>query len=285
MSLPSHYRRLAMAMALALTAFALAPCTGSVAASGDDGADAVVESAGDPASAIDLPPAAAAGQTATGVTMIQIGIAAGASEIELGVELHTTTAVDDVGVDGSYVTTSTYDDIVVTTGGATANAAAFDVLRGVEFRRAIGASGRLVSVQPVDQDGLTDEQRSAFASVVGNLQGADTVYPDEPVGVGARWSVEQPVSGDSFPVTAAYQYELTAIENGRYTIAVSYSTTVDTVVDGVAAAGTVSGRGSIDGSVDLPLDVSYTIGQATTTTAGGNHVDVTVTVTTESTPA
>ena len=118
-------------------------------------------------------------------------------------------------------------------------------------RRSTAADG-WHPLRPSSPTRSTDEQRGAFASVVGNLQGAQTVYPDEPVGVGARWNVEQAVSGDSFPVTASYHYELTAIDDGRYTIAVSYSSTFDTVVDGVAAAGTVSGLGSINGSVGEP---------------------------------
>jgi hypothetical protein len=282
MSSPSWFRGLAVASVVTCAPFGVT--TGSAATSGDDGSDAVVESAGDAASAVELPPAATAGQTATSMTRIDVGISAGASEIELGVELHASTEVVDVGADGGYVTLSTYDDIVLTSGEAAASAAAFDALAGVEFRQAIEASGRVTSVAPVEPDALTDEQRGAFASVVGNLQGAQTVYPDVPVGVGARWSVEQAVSGDSFPVTASYHYELTAIDDGRYTIAVSYSSTFDTVVDGVAAAGTVSGLGSINGSVGNPLDVTYTLGQLTHSTAGGSTVDVAVTVRTESTP-
>jgi hypothetical protein len=282
MSSPSWSRGLAVASVLACVPLAVA--TGPAVASGDDGSEAVVESAGDVANAIELPPAATVGQHATSVTRIDVGITAGASEIGLGVELHASTEVVDVGADGGYVTRSTYDDIVLTSGDAATGATAFDALAGVEFWQMIEGSGRVTSVAPVDRDALTDEQRSAFASVVGNLQGAQTVYPDVPVGLGARWDVEQPVAGDSFPVTAAYHYELTAIEDGRFTIAVSYSSSFDTVVDGVAAAGTVSGLGSIHGSVDNPLDMTYTLGQATHSIAGGTTVDVAVTVTTESNP-
>lgn len=284
MSPPSLYRRLAQASAgIAAFAAPLAPFAGPVAATGDDGSGAVVEDAGDFATAITLPPPPTTGLTASTATTIEVAIAAGASTIEFGVELHLTTGIDAVAEDGGYLTTTTFDEIELTS-AENVNSAAFDALSGVAFRQSFDPDGAVTGVDLVDPDALTDQQRVAFGSISGNLQGAQTVYPDVPVGVGARWTAEQAVSGDSFPVTATYQYELTAIEDGRYTVAVSYASAFDTVVDGVSAVGTVSGLGSISGSIVNPLDVSYTLGQSTDSTAGGNAVNVVVRVTTTSTP-
>lgn len=282
MSVPSWYGRLALASAL--VGASVASLTGSVAASGNDDPDAVVESVGDPASAIDIPPAAVVGGTATTTTTIDVAIGPAGSDVRFQVLLTASIEIDDVASDGGYTATGTFADVTLTSAGAPASAGDFALLAGTAYRQTFGADGAMLDAELIDPETSASAQRRAFESVIENLQGARTVYPSEPVGVGARWRVEQRVSGDSFPVTAVYHYELTAIEDGRYSISVSYSETFETVVEGVAAAGTVSGLGSINGSVDDPLDVSYTLGQSTTTSAGGNTFDVAVTVTIESVP-
>ena len=262
----------------------LATSTGSVAASGADGSGAVIETTGDAATAISLPPAPTVGGRAGTATDIEVTITAGSAAFDLGLRIHSSTNVDEVDEDGQYVTSSTFEELAITSGADRIDPAAFDVLTGMTFRQTFAPDGRLIAVEPVDPAEPTNAQLVAFASITGNLQGAQMIYPDEPVGVGARWTVEQAVSGDSFPVVAEYQYALTAVEGGRYTMSVSYTAAFDTVVDGVPTAGIVSGLGSVTGSVDDPLDVSYRLGQTTEGTAGGNTVQVEVTVTMESTP-
>lgn len=253
---------------------------GAAVASGDEPPGAVVETTGDPASAITLPPARAVGARAQTVTDIGVGIAAGSSTIAFAVRLVSSVGVDEVAPDGGYATSSTFDQVLLTSGADRIDPTAFDVLTGMTVRETFASDGRLTAVEPVGPDAPTNEQLVAFASVTGNLKGSQTIYPDEAVGVGARWTVEQAVSGDSFPVTADYHYELTAVEDGRYTVSVSYHEAFDTIVDGVATTGTVSALGSINGAVNDPLDVSYRLGQTTDGIAGANaiHVEVTVAV-------
>lgn len=283
MSVPSWSRRFAVASAL--VGASLAPLTGTVAASGDDPSDdATVVDPGDPASAIDLPPGAVVGGTASTTTSIDVAIGPADSAVRFQLLLTASTEIDAVASDGGYTATGTFADVTLTSAGAPALGGDFALLGGAAFRQTFGANGSMLDTVLIDSGTTTDVQRRALESVIGNLQGARTIYPSEPVGVGARWSVEQRVSGDSFPVTADYQYELTAIEDGRFTISVSYSEAFDTMVDGAAATGTVSGLGSIHGSVEDPLDVSYALGQLTTTAAGGAAFDVAVTVRIESTP-
>jgi hypothetical protein len=278
MSSTRSNRRLALASML--IGASLATLSGSAAASGDEPPGAVVETTGDPATAITLPPAPPVDARAQTVTDIGVGIAAGSSTLAFAVRLVSSVGIDDVTADGGYATTSTFDQVLLTSGADRIDPAAFDVLTGMTFRQVFARNGRLTAVEPVGPEVPTNEQMLAFASITGNLKGSQTIYPDEAVGVGARWTVEQAVSGDSFPVTADYHYELTAIADGRYTASVSYTAAFDTVVDGVATTGTVSGLGSINGAVDDPLDVSYRLGQTTDGIAGANaiHVEVTVAV-------
>jgi hypothetical protein len=268
-----------LALASLLIGASLATLSGSAVASGDEPPGAVVETTGDAATAIPLPPAPTVDARAQTVTDIGVGIAAGSSTLAFAVRLVSSVGIDVVAP-GGYATTSTFDQVLFTSSGDRIDPAAFDVLTGMTFRQTFASNGRLTAVEPVGPGVPTNEQLLAFSSVTGNLQGSQTIYPDDAVGVGARWTVEQAVSGESFPVTADYHYELTAIEDGRYTVSVSYTAAFDTVVDGVATTGTVSGLGSINGAVDDPLDVSYRLGQTTDGVAGANaiHVEVTVAV-------
>jgi len=274
-----------LALASLLIGASLATLSGSAVASGDEPPGAVVESTGDAATAIPLPPAPTVDARAQTVTDIGVGIAVGSSTLAFAVRLVSSVGIDDVAPDGGYAATSAFDQVLFTSGADRIDPAAFDVLMGMTFRQTFAGNGRLTAVEPVGPVAPTNEQLLAFSAVTGNLQGSQAIYPDDAVGVGARWTVEQAVSGESFPVAADYHYELTAIEDGRYTVSVSYTSEFDTVVDGVATAGTVSGLGSINGAVDDPLDVSYRLGQTTDGVVGANAIHVEVTVAVVSTPA
>ena len=279
---PSRYCRLALASAI--TCAPLAPLSAPVAASGDDGSGAVVLSAGNPGTSIALPARPAPGQTATTVTVIDVSVTAGGSTIDFDVELRATVGIDAIATGGGYATAGVFDSVAAESEAANVGAARFDALTGVTYRETIEADGFVASLEPLEPGRLSEEQRLALASVADTLRGVQAVYPDEPVGLGARWTVEQPVAASSFPVTAAYHYELTAIGPRRFTVSVSYSSEFDATIEGVAATGTVSGLGSIDGSIDNPLDVSFVLGQTTDSTAGGRPLHVAVTVSKESTP-
>jgi hypothetical protein len=174
--------------------------------------------------------------------------------------------------------------VTVASGSTNVGSGRFDLLTGVAYREIIEADGFVRSLEPLEPGTLSGEQQLALASVADTLRGVQAVYPDQPVGLGARWSVEQPVAASSFPVTATYHYQLTAIGPRRFTVSVAYSSEFDATIEGMAATGTVRGLGSIDGSIDNPLDVSFVLGQTTDSTAGGRPLHVAVTVSRHSTP-
>ena len=277
MSTPSLCRRLALAAGV--TAASIAPSTAPVVASGDDGDSAVViESTGDPATAIVLPPVAIVGQAASSSATIDFSIAAGGRQVELAAEMDLSASVIEVGADGRYVTELTIERLELTTAPAEVDPATlgYDDLAGVQFQQTFEPGGRLLSTELLNAEELSAAARASAEGFTSNLQTAQFVYPTEAVGIGAAWTAELQLATDGFAIPTSYRFEVTDIAGGRYTLAIGYQSAFDTTVDGTATTGTVSGLGTASASLDNPLDVLVDLGQ--TINASTRDADLTVTL-------
>lgn len=266
-------------VAAVLSAAALiAPiCVGSASATGEGDSGVVVESTGDQSNAVTLPPVAVVGQSATSATTIELSIAA-SGQIDVAIRMDTTVAVTELSPDGGYVAVTTINHIELTNAppGVDIASLGYESLPGAQFAQAFDANGKLISTELLNADTLSDAARQAAEGFTGNLQSAQFVYPDVPVGVGAKWSADLSVATEGFAIPTTYRYELTGIADGRYTIAVSYNSTFDTTIEGAVATGTVTGAGSVVGSVANPLDLSVTLDQTIDATSGGESISVVV---------
>lgn len=266
--------------ATAIAAASLIAPIGALEASatGEDDSNVVVESTGDQTNAITLPPPAAVGERAVSATSFDLVISADDFEIALALQLDMTSEVTELTADGGYVAITTIDHVELTEAPTTVDVSAlgYDGLAGAQFQQTFDASGKTMSTELLNADQLGEAARSAAEGFTGNLQSAQFVYPDEPVGVGARWTADLEIATEGFAIPTTYAYELTAITDGRYTIAVSYESEFDTTIEGQQASGDVTGLGTVVGSVDNPLDVSVTLDQTIDATSGGVDVSVVI---------
>jgi len=248
-------------------------------ASGDEGGSpVVVESAGDQATATILPPAAVVGQAAGSVTTIHLSITAQGSPIDLAIRVDLRAAVSQVAPDGGYTAVTTIDRIQLFEApeGVDRAALGYEELAGARFQQTFDRAGQVLSTELLAAESLSDAARSAAQGFTGNLQSAQFVYPAEPVGVGAKWSAELEITTEGLTLPATYHYELTDVSDGRYTVTVSYRSTIETTIQGAPVSGTVAGLGSVSGSIDNPLDVSVTLGQTIDATTGGTVLNVAI---------
>jgi len=240
----------------------------TASATGDDDSNVIVESTGDQTN----------GQTATSVTTFDLAITAEGVDVVLSLRLDMTTEVTELTDDGGYVAVATIEQVELTEApsGVDVSALGYDALGGAQFRQTFDASGKSMSTDLLNADELSDAARTAAEGFTGNLQSAQFVYPDEPVGVGARWTADLEIESEGFAIPTTYTYEITGITAGRYTIAVSYESAFDTTIEGQPASGDVTGLGTVDGSVDNPLDLSITLGQTIDATSGDIDMNVVI---------
>jgi hypothetical protein len=275
-------------VAAALSAVALcAPACVRVSAAGDGDSGVVVQSTGDQSNAISLPPAAAVGQAAASVTTIELSIGASGQQIEVAIEMDTSVSVTELTDDGGYVAVTTVDQIQLTNApeGVDAAALGYDTLPGAQFEQTFDAHGGVVSAEVLNPETLSDAARQTVEGFIENLQSAQFVYPDVPVGTGAKWSADLDIVTEGFTIPATYSYEITDITGGRYTIALSFDSSFDTTIDGTAATGTVTGTGTVVASVGNPLELSVTVDETIDATAGGVAVNVVIGVDVQATAA
>jgi hypothetical protein len=93
--------------------------------------------------------------------------------------------------------------------------------------------------------------------------GTDVLYPDEPVGVGARWvgGVESQVEAGP-PIAAEVTYELTDVSANEFTLEISGDTEIEDEFDGVEFTGDITQNGEVTGDPRNPLvfEMTYDVG-------------------------
>jgi len=280
------YRRVALiALFTVSPAAPLVPFAGSVHASGADGdGRVVVESTGDPDTAVLLPPSASVGQTATSIATFRVTVESGGRRVDLAVEYAYTSEVTAIADDGGYRSLLTIDRIALTEvpDGVDPATLGYDRLSGVQLTQRLDRAGRVLTTDLVGADAMSDADHSIAQGFTASFEAAQFVFPDAPVGVGASWTTELSVASDGLSVPVAYRYELTDLSYGIYTVSVSYASDFEATIEGAVATGTVAGLGRATGSVANPLNVSVDLGQTIVAATDNSELTVAVKLTTES---
>jgi len=251
------------APALALTFGALSL---SLASCGDDeGAEVTpgpvaVEDAGAEDGRVELPGSAEVGQTGSSAATIdmRLGIegGGGAEEVPVSVRLDYDAEVVEADTAG-YVVENTFTGAEVLDAPAGADFSVLEDLVGVRYRELFNPDGTSDDTELVDEDQLTSAQREAYEQFGSQVESTAFDFPDEPVGVGARWTSVSTVEQQGFDLTVTYHYELTALEGDRYTVEISYDEDIDDTfsVEGQDAdvTGSLEGGGTTTGIVGNPL--------------------------------
>jgi hypothetical protein len=283
MQSPRPYRRLVMVAGVTAAFAAPLGAPASAAPSGGDAdGEIVVETTGDDASAVLLPPAAAVGQAARTSATIGVSLSADGREVDLAVDIELASTITEVAADGGYRAVVTMERIELTDPPAGVDPASlgYDDLAGVRFAQTVDGAGRITGTELLDAGALSEEARNAADGFAAYLRTAQFAFPGEPVGIGAAWTTELEIATEGFAVPASYRFELTDVADGRYELAVSYRSEFETTIDGVDTAGTVVGLGLASGSLDNPLDVTLDVGQTIDATTDAVALGVAVRVTT-----
>jgi Family of unknown function (DUF6263) len=115
--------------------------------------------------------------------------------------------------------------------------------------------------------------------------GAELAFPDEPVGVGARWvaGVESQIETGP-PIEAEVTYELAELTNDSYVIEMSGDTPIEEEVDDIEFSGDLTQAGELRGDPRNPLAIEMTYDVGFEATADGESFSTTVTAEATSTP-
>jgi DNA-binding CsgD family transcriptional regulator len=208
---------------------------------------------------IQLPAAYKPGQAADSDFSLTQNISGGGIDADINVDLSMSSEVADA-TEGEATVEQTVENFVIDLGDIGATSPELDELedlKGAVLATTYDASGRQVgAIERVDGGPLP----SGFEDFQGTS--ADLVFPDEPIGVGARWA-----SGNEFEVeggpaiTTETIYELTELTDDGYTLEVSGSSPFDVEVDKVELSGEVRESGEIRGDRSNPLisDMTYDV--------------------------
>lgn len=192
---------------------------------------------------IQLPAAAEVGQQARTDATIQTTIDGGA----VSLHLITSSAVTNVGGDGSYTAHSVIEAIEVTNAPASADVTSwgFDRVEGSSYDRAYAATG----------EPLTNAMRSVSAQslVLDTVSMVSLGFPSGPVVVGDSWTFDGRIASDGMTFDIAYQCRLAGVAGGAYSVDLSYADVFSVAVDDGVAEGTISGTGTLNGSLSNPL--------------------------------
>jgi hypothetical protein len=164
--------------------------------------------------------------------------------IELGLEIgdlvraravgDTTLEVRSVDEDGTAVVTYTLDglDVALGTGGAEAGQTTPDAL-GVEgdVEVAPDRSGAAGSRQRVAASGAVPGAEGLANSLDPRIVFAFLPFPDEPVGEGARWTVEGPIHLFDVALTLEVEVELVRLRGGMFATTAAITMAPDPEVD------------------------------------------------------
>ena len=262
---------------------------GSLLAGSDDGTDGtvVVDSPGDQANTITLPPDAAVGQTASwtmGMNMeMSVSGVGDAVTVPVALEMDTIQSVTEVIPEGGYVEMLSIDRVEITDAPEGADPATFPCgsVNGLELEETFNAAGATVSVEPVSDD-LTDAEQECVASFTDSTSTVALVYPAEPVGVGAEWSSNVNVDSQGITIPVTYHYTLTdSGDDGTYSVEVTFDADIDGDIEGAEATGTMTGSGTFTGDIDNPLVVNGTVAQTIDMTIDddGEQADMSIDIT------
>jgi hypothetical protein len=252
---------------LALGSFALTAC------GGDDDAEVTagpveLEDAGQEGGRVQLPGAAEVGQTGSSSATVDItlGIEGAGVDEDIPVTLRLDYDSEVVEADASgYVVDSEFTGAEVLDGPSDADFSAVSDLVGVRYRETFDPDGTSNETELLDEDGLTEAQRSAYEEFGSQVESTAFDYPAEAVGVGATWTAVSTIEQQGFDLAVTYHYELTALDGDDYTIAISYDEDIDDTfsVDGTDAdvTGRLSGGGSTSGTIGNPLALDTSIEQ------------------------
>jgi hypothetical protein len=260
------------------------PAATTHAAADDDGADVVVENAGDQANAISLPAPAQIGQSAQVTLTMDMDLGmegSGMSEnVGVGLAMTMTSEVIELTPDGGYVTLTTLDGVEVTDvpDGVSESDMPCVGVTGLQLHQTFDASGNELSTEVADESQLGPEGDACIEQLDSTQSQAAVVYPDEPIGPGAQWSADIVTENQGISVPVTYVFTLADVTDDRYTIDVSLDSEFDYDDSGLSGSGTITGSGTTIGSVDNVLDVagSFDMGMSMDASGGGQDLSMTV---------
>ena len=213
-----------------------------------------------------LPAAYAVGQSATisGEFSSSVAVSGPRSEdwtVTIAVEYRS--EVIELTDDGGAVVESEFlsAEVVEAPTDAGIDTDAFGDLVGVRYRETYAADGSVTDTTLVDEDSLSDAQRTAASDMIGQASTSTITFPSEPVGVGATWSSDSTLRSQGVDIVVVDRYELVAVDDGIYTIAVEYGAPIDDTLGGDDVTGSISADGTIRGDVENPLAVTAQLAQ------------------------
>jgi len=245
----------------ALLGLLVAVCTLGAGCGDDDDADVslgeveLLESGS--AELVDLPAPYDRSQSVVNTFSVAQQIGGGGVNVTVNVDLAATSEV--ASVDGGQATVEqTIDSFVVDTGETDATSpelAQLKDLEGVVLATTYDENG--VQAGPIERvdGGSLPAGFEEFQS-----PGSQPVFPNEPVGIGARWVAANELAAEGGPtIVTATTYELTELTEDEYVIEISGETPIDEEFDDVEFTGELTESGEIRGDLSNPLvaDVSY----------------------------
>ena len=238
-------------LALAATGLLAVGCGGDDGDDTDVGAGEVELLESGSGERIQLPATYKPGQAADSDFSLMQSISGGGITADISLDLSMSSEVADA-TEGEATVEQTIENFVIDLGDIGASSPELDQLedlKGAVLAATYDASGRQVGpIERIDGGPLP----SGFEEFQGTS--ADLVFPDEPIGVGARWA-----SGNEFEVeggpaiTTETIYELTELTDDGYTLDVSGSSPFDVEVEDVELSGEVTESGEISGDRSNPL--------------------------------
>lgn len=242
----------------------------------------VVESLGDPATAVVLPPAPQVGQQGRNEIGVLIGISVDGESVKVGFDATADAEITAVTPDGGYTAHTTIVEMKLSDASEGVDAGDFglDSLVGLQYDQDFSPSGAVENSNIVDLESMDADTAALAEEFVVSSQTVVISYPGEPVGVGAKWSSEVMVEGDGFSVPVTYEFEITDITDGRFSMTLTYAADIDEDVQGASVTGTLTGGGTVTGAVDNLLDQELNLNQdmGVTLGSGSDSTDMIMTV-------
>ncbi len=280
-----RWRRWGLCVSLTIGVVAVPSPSGAGAP--DDGGLVIID-AGDPTNRADLLPSPVAGATAEVVSAETFASSAVddatgevVGEFTATLDSQQTLVVLEVQADGEFVARSRVDSAEVEGAAELILGLDFRELVGMGWDSVVGPDGVVIRSDLVDSGRLTETALSLRAGLPTPLM---ALVPMEPVGQGARWTIEL----EDFSGTYSYDCRLVSVAGDRFRVEFDYRFDTTSLQDGTRARVVTEGHGDYDGSLARRLDSTYRVADRTTvTTEGGSGGALTddLTVVTEYTAA
>lgn len=263
------WRRCVLTASLATACWA-APSPAGAGSPDDDGL--VIVDAGDPTNRVSLlpvPQAGAAAEIVSAETFVSSAVDETGEvlgEFTASLDSQQTMVVVDVRADGGFVARSRVDSADVDGDAELILGLDFAELVGLSWDSVVAPDGVVVESDLLDNGRLTDTARSLTEGLPTSLM---ALVPLEPVGEGARWTIEV----DDFAGSYAYDCRLVAVAGGRFRVEFEYRIDTMTVQDGTEARAVTVGHGDFDGSLTSRLDGATRLADTTTVTLDADDAD------------